>query len=349
MAGYAGYSKSNNAIDAEHEGKYPATVCAKRLHVSVEAIRAILTPCEWHHTSKWFNETDYYDIQDLAPETLQALQAYTPSQMQALTYHADVEWIEWTGSRHHPRAHPRHAHDCLVTEKGCYYTFHLPDQDLRKKIGSTGTVVHRLSAVTLPGFQSIPAKVRIAQRTTTTLTMLTTLAHDPALAVRRAVAQNPRTPLAILTTMSAAPDLHVALANNPHLPVSLCTILAQKLTTEGSPSRELFTALLHNPACPPDLVEALRSQFPQWIPQRRTAKAPNLALAQDPTTDPALLATYAKSGNATIRLAVAENPSTPLPTLQHLAHDRFSQDGGATFPIREAVQHHPAMRNPPHA
>ena len=61
MAGYNGYSKSNNACDAEDEGRYPATQLARRLGCRPSAIRDLLTPSEWHHTSGWYNRTDYYD------------------------------------------------------------------------------------------------------------------------------------------------------------------------------------------------------------------------------------------------------------------------------------------------
>ena len=61
MAGYNGYSKSNNAVDAENCGRFPATRLAKLLNVSVDAIRQVLEPSEWHHTSSWYNETNYYD------------------------------------------------------------------------------------------------------------------------------------------------------------------------------------------------------------------------------------------------------------------------------------------------
>jgi hypothetical protein len=61
MAGYDGYSKSNNALAAEAEGKYPASVLARKLGVTVAAVREHLSPCETHHTSKNYNMTDYYD------------------------------------------------------------------------------------------------------------------------------------------------------------------------------------------------------------------------------------------------------------------------------------------------
>jgi hypothetical protein len=59
--GYNGYSKSNRAIQAEREGKYPASVLAKKLGIKTSAIRMFLCPCEWHHTSKFYNKVNYYD------------------------------------------------------------------------------------------------------------------------------------------------------------------------------------------------------------------------------------------------------------------------------------------------
>jgi hypothetical protein len=76
-AGYHGYSKSNNALDAEKEGRYPltkaASLLAKKLNWSVPKARAFLLSIgtkEWHHTSCKYNATDYYDISD---ETLEDL------------------------------------------------------------------------------------------------------------------------------------------------------------------------------------------------------------------------------------------------------------------------------------
>ena len=63
MAGYSGHSKSNNAIDAERQGLMTASAAAKALKVSAAAVKDVLTPSEWHHTSKCFNKTSYYDIE----------------------------------------------------------------------------------------------------------------------------------------------------------------------------------------------------------------------------------------------------------------------------------------------
>ena len=61
MAGYSGYSKSNNAIAAEAQGRFPASVLARKLGVKTGAIRELAVDSEWHHTSKKYNVTVYYD------------------------------------------------------------------------------------------------------------------------------------------------------------------------------------------------------------------------------------------------------------------------------------------------
>lgn len=68
MAGYDGYSKSNNAIDAEAAGKFPMTTAIREVRnqtgCTVKTAREALIaegPCEWHHTSRKYNKTNYYD------------------------------------------------------------------------------------------------------------------------------------------------------------------------------------------------------------------------------------------------------------------------------------------------
>lgn len=64
MAGYFNYSKSNNAVWAESQGRYPATKCAKIFGFkSGRAVRDCLRSSEWHHTSKKYNITDFFDFQ----------------------------------------------------------------------------------------------------------------------------------------------------------------------------------------------------------------------------------------------------------------------------------------------
>jgi len=141
MAGYFEYSKSNNAIDAENNGCFPASILAKKLGVSSKAIKELMTPCEYHHTSCWYNKTDYYDM-EYALEILDQLKAYKPK-LESESYIADVNWIEWEGTRKYPKAVKHHAENIEVIETGSFYIFKTNDGNIKKKIGSNGTIVNR--------------------------------------------------------------------------------------------------------------------------------------------------------------------------------------------------------------
>ena len=69
MAGYDWNSgKSNNAVDAEENGKLPLSRAvksvARRTGIKQKDTRQFikwLGNCEYHHTSKFYNATEYYD------------------------------------------------------------------------------------------------------------------------------------------------------------------------------------------------------------------------------------------------------------------------------------------------
>lgn len=84
MSGYCGYSMSNNAIDAYLCGEMPLSkwlkadlidaiedvledkaniVKFKKLTVK-QLKKHFLTRTSWHHTSKMYNETDFYSIDE---------------------------------------------------------------------------------------------------------------------------------------------------------------------------------------------------------------------------------------------------------------------------------------------
>lgn len=72
MAGYNGYSMSNNAVDAYDHGAQPMSKWRKSDFVEYdEALkpftldflrRHVLKYAEWHHTSSKYNRTDFYKI-----------------------------------------------------------------------------------------------------------------------------------------------------------------------------------------------------------------------------------------------------------------------------------------------
>lgn len=155
MAGYDGFSKSNNAIYAESEDKFPATVAAKKLGVSAAAIKAILSPCEWHHTGKMYNRTDYYYIGELLEakggncddaeicETWQKLKAYK-KEAEKETFMADVKFLTWEGTRKHPKAIKHSAENVTVEKNGKKYTIYMPDGIYVKMEGSNGTLIKKI-------------------------------------------------------------------------------------------------------------------------------------------------------------------------------------------------------------
>lgn len=128
MAGYSGFSKSNNAVAAEANGRHPATAAARLLGVPVAWVKLQRTT-EWHHTSSWYNSTDYYDLETLAEhlatdegrEQLAHVKAEMAARKQTASRviaGATVRWLEWVGTRNHPRAIERSADDCTVTDAG---------------------------------------------------------------------------------------------------------------------------------------------------------------------------------------------------------------------------------------
>ena len=71
MAGYNGFSQSNNAIEAKREGRWPlsraAAIVASEAGVTQAVARKTLVAqgaCEWHHTSKKFNCVDFFDTNE---------------------------------------------------------------------------------------------------------------------------------------------------------------------------------------------------------------------------------------------------------------------------------------------
>ena len=149
MSGYSGFSKSNRAVAAENAGRYPASVVARKLRLPVEFVR-LCGNGEWHHTSKWYNATSYYDLDEVAEyaasEEGQAELAKLASKpVKASKTHANVrvEWLEWGGTRNHPRAIERASDGCTVVDDGgAFYKITLPGgRALKKRKDCNGLVV----------------------------------------------------------------------------------------------------------------------------------------------------------------------------------------------------------------
>jgi hypothetical protein len=193
MSGYNwSEGKSSRAVNAEEDGKMTATQLAKALKCNSRAVAALLSPCEWHHTSKAFNCTNYYDEPLLlavvgvggpqsdwtdeewsgAQELLSRLRAYGKAKIGGEWNDCRVDWLEWSGTigsrsrRNRPHAEKRSKTGCRVTWSGksmIEITF-ADGPTMRKKIDCNGlSITLADSAVLLPVTCYQSAEERLAE------------------------------------------------------------------------------------------------------------------------------------------------------------------------------------------
>ena len=133
MAGYYGYSMSNNAVEAYENGERPLSKWRKsdileaisvseiELKCSISKLQKLpvkvlkevcLTYSSWHHTSNYYNQTNFYTldekyIESLTDEKIDKLLAECKSEEREKEP-AEERWkcafLEWSGSRKHPKA-----------------------------------------------------------------------------------------------------------------------------------------------------------------------------------------------------------------------------------------------------
>lgn len=135
MSGYCGFSKSNNAICAENDNKFPLSrwTKAKIIEVlrenqinadfidaiskcSLEFLKTSILKCyEWHHTGSYFNCTDYYEVDlidyDEPKQILAEYAQFKQKKLQAKEQKKEqkrefykCKFLTWSGSRKHPKA-----------------------------------------------------------------------------------------------------------------------------------------------------------------------------------------------------------------------------------------------------
>ena len=173
MAGYNGYSMSNNAVDAYRTGKKPMSAWTKTEIISAietalddgELVlrvnpglfkqvpaatlrNAVLRYSEWHHTSSYYNRTDFYELD------IDRLEMYTETDLRQMINKKPVKkeqepgtkaichYLEWTGTRKHPRA-IEHTDEGII--RGNW--FFLPD-GTKKSVNANGFyIIKRLGRV----------------------------------------------------------------------------------------------------------------------------------------------------------------------------------------------------------
>lgn len=166
-SGYAGYSMSNRAVEAYEEGEKPLSKWRKA--DIIEAVEELIEDQElinlvkkvnlatlkdkmlvyssWHHTSSMCNRTDFYKIdvefiENLKKEDIENMISTKPKKKEAEenVYFGNFKYLEWSGSRKHPKATEKTLENVKVVEKGCFYHVYKDDEFIiKKKINSNGT------------------------------------------------------------------------------------------------------------------------------------------------------------------------------------------------------------------
>lgn len=138
MAGYKGWSMSNNAVEAYKNGEKPISKWKKTeiiediekaikddqliLNCSLEKLKkapakAVFGLClsysSWHHTSNHYNKTDFYSIDfdsisEITDEQIDAEICFYRQLATDSKKSAEEKWkcafLEWSGTRKHPKA-----------------------------------------------------------------------------------------------------------------------------------------------------------------------------------------------------------------------------------------------------
>lgn len=136
MAGYKGFSMSNNAVAAYESGEKPLSKWTKAdilealenviqeeeltlnfdvgklKKAPIKALKSLCLSCtSWHHTSNHFNRTDFYSIDANKIESLtdeKIAEAVSACKESKKTVPTEQKWkcafLEWSGTRKHPTA-----------------------------------------------------------------------------------------------------------------------------------------------------------------------------------------------------------------------------------------------------
>ena len=161
MAGYKDYSMSNNAVFAYGNGMRPFSKWTKKeilqmlkaKHVvSTEHMNiftkmtlaqlkdAVLCYEEWHHTSSYYNKTDFYRV-DYDPKMDYTIFLKEVAQDKPKEEESEEVWLctylEWGGTRNHPTAKTHKAYGVI---KGDWFYFIPTNENVvrKKKVSANG-------------------------------------------------------------------------------------------------------------------------------------------------------------------------------------------------------------------
>ena len=155
MAGYHGFSESNNALAAKENDVVPASYIKQ---VPAKLIKDFLPRDEWHHSSKFYNKVNFYsrsrvlavfgliqsDEYDADPRAIKALADFKKTKKSPVELNdCRVKWLEWYGSKKRPKCREKEAAHCTLKLKGQTATVTLPNgQELIKRFSTNGFYVY---------------------------------------------------------------------------------------------------------------------------------------------------------------------------------------------------------------
>lgn len=144
--GYDGYAMSNNARMAYEDcremplSKWTKTellsairsynvsadiILALQKHNTDTLRRELLMYSGWHHTSEYYNKTNFYaiDADKVNELTVNCIDNWdkVENTVSSLKYRGDFNYVEWQGSRNYPKAVPHCLENVNIEERGSFY------------------------------------------------------------------------------------------------------------------------------------------------------------------------------------------------------------------------------------
>lgn len=166
MAGYYGFSKSNNAVDDEADGILPISklVCAEGKKLPPKFVKDRYAPKRYHHYSKMFNEIDVYDnneiLEDLEnnPELKEVLKKYRKKEREKVEFsetyeNVNIKKVFWSGSRNYlKRDDEEYLNVTVKRKKDFLYIFRGEDLLFKKKYDANFMWVFTNEGKTIYGY-----------------------------------------------------------------------------------------------------------------------------------------------------------------------------------------------------
>ena len=210
--------------------------------------------------------------------------------------------------------HALAADDCADVRAHVVDNVHAPAAVLARLLSDTSSEVRnniawrvQLSAELTALMATSPAsEIRslAASSRSATPELLAFLTGDPSVSVRRAVAKNRATSPETISLLTADPSLSVRVQAARHAACPPATLKALSSDLQVRDEALSHPSYPHDPPRPAYLVDALSA----------------VDTARD-STDPNTLSELAQHRDTSVRVAVARNLTTPVPTLHHLAKD----------------------------